>query len=320
MARELLLFRHGKLIKHANSNELSRPLKAKSKRAAQSIGIWLTQNNLKPDLVICSNALSTWSSAQKCCKAMGIPAFEIQQDSSIFGADGNMLIKILSRIDSQYNRVLLVAHHSGMQELLSHLGVKKDQPKKSKSILPSASLAQLRISRDWSEINEDKAELVTLLKASSLRNGFPYPEVHSKKTRCRPAYYYTQSGVLPYRSRKGRTEILIVSSSNNKHWVVPKGIVDPGHTPKESAIKEAFEEAGIIGSVPNIAIGNYKYRKWGAKCKVTLYPMHVTRLLPRSAWEEKHRKRRWVSIKRASKMLHHRIDVQKLIKPIIDRV
>jgi len=250
---------------------------------------------------------------------MGIPAVEIQQDSALLNADGDRLVAFLSQLDNRFKRILLIAHNQGQQELLKKLGINSRHGKKAKPLLPSGALIHLEISANWEDIEAEKVKLRTLLKSSSLRNGFPYPKLHSKNTRNRPAYYYTQSGVLPYRSRKGRTEILIVSSSNNKHWVIPKGIVDPGRTPQESAIKEAYEEAGVIGNVANTELGMYKYRKWGANCRVTLYPMQVTQLLPPSAWEEKHRKRRWVSLKRAEKLLHHRIDIKKMLAPIIKK-
>ena len=72
---------------------------------------------------------------------------------------------------------------------------------------------------------------------------------------------------------------MIVSSSNNKHWLIPKGIVEPGMTAEESACKEAFEEAGVKGIVEDF-IGSYAQKKWGAKCTVAVYAMRVTEILP----------------------------------------
>jgi phosphohistidine phosphatase len=136
--------------------------------------------------------------------------------------------------------------------------------------------------------------------------------VDDPERRDRPAYYYTQSSVIPYRLRDGKPEILIISSSKQKHWVVPKGIKDPGLSAQDSAAKEAWEEAGVEGRVVESAIGNYAYEKWGATCTVDVYPMEVTRMLPEKEWEERHRGREWVSPEQAQQRLR-----QDELKPMI---
>ena len=47
-----------------------------------------------------------------------------------------------------------------------------------------------------------------------------------------------------------------------------KGIKDPGLSPRESAAKEALEEAGIEGEIADAALGSYTCEKWGATCTV----------------------------------------------------
>jgi phosphohistidine phosphatase len=147
---------------------------------------------------------------------------------------------------------------------------------------------------------KDSAKLIHLINPKTLPKGFPYPTPSSSELRKRPSYYYTQSSVIPYRMNDGVLEILITRSSQKKHWVVPKGIADPGHSLRESAAKEALEEAGVEGEVANEAVGEYQYEKWGATCTVTVYPMAVTRVLEENEWEEKHRGRQWLTASQAA--------------------
>jgi phosphohistidine phosphatase len=109
--------------------------------------------------------------------------------------------------------------------------------------------------------------------------------------------------VIPWRRREGRLEILVVGSSKCKHWVVPKGIQEPGLTPQASAAKEALEEAGVEGVVASQPIGRYEYEKWGAVCSVAVYPMEVTGSIPDAQWPERHRRRRWLSPQEAVVLL-----------------
>ncbi|MCU7814138.1 MAG: NUDIX hydrolase [Candidatus Thiodiazotropha sp. (ex Lucinoma kastoroae)] len=130
--------------------------------------------------------------------------------------------------------------------------------------------------------------------------------------RDRPAYYYNQSSVVPYRIQEGKPEILVVMSSKRKHWVLPKGISEPSLTLQASAAKEALEEAGVEGDVSDKPIGSYTYEKWGAECTVQVYPMRVSRELSEDEWEERHRGREWLSPKQAVKRVK-----QPELKPMI---
>ncbi|MDH3871999.1 MAG: NUDIX hydrolase [Gammaproteobacteria bacterium] len=115
--------------------------------------------------------------------------------------------------------------------------------------------------------------------------------------------------------RDGKPEILVIASSKKHHLVVPKGIKDPGLSPRESAAKEALEEAGVEGEVADTALGSYSYEKWGATCTVDVYPMKVTRLVPEDEWEERHRGRRWVSPEKAARKLK-----QKELRPLLRKL
>lgn len=112
----------------------------------------------------------------------------------------------------------------------------------------------------------------------------------------KPDYYYSQSAVLPIKKEKGKYFILLVTSRSKNKWVIPKGIIENNLTGRESAEKEAFEEAGIEGKSNKKSLGSYEYTKWGGKCKVKVFPLVVKSEL--EEWPEMHlRKRKWFSIK-----------------------
>ena len=47
-----------------------------------------------------------------------------------------------------------------------------------------------------------------------------------------------QSGVIPYRWRDGRLEVLLITSMRSGDWIVPKGLIEPDMTAHDSAAKE----------------------------------------------------------------------------------
>ena len=83
---------------------------------------------------------------------------------------------------------------------------------------------------------------------------------------------FAQSAVIPYRRLDdGTYEVLLVTSHRRRRWVVPKGLLEPGLTPAESALNEAREEAGVLAEDPAGPIGRYEYKKWGGVCDVEVY-------------------------------------------------
>lgn len=130
--------------------------------------------------------------------------------------------------------------------------------------------------------------------------------------RKRPEYYYSQSAVLPYKKEKGEYSILLITSRNKRNWVIPKGIIEIDLSPRKSAEKEAFEEAGIKGVSHKKNIGSYEYKKWGGKCEVEVFPLEVKNVM--DIWPEMHlRKRKWFAVKKALKKLNHS-ELEKIIK------
>ena len=84
-----------------------------------------------------------------------------------------------------------------------------------------------------------------------------------------------QAAAIPIR-RAGRTlQICVIRRKDANRWGIPKGLVDPGDTHEETALNEAWEEAGINGRLLGAAIGTYRYRKWGTRLTVAVYVMEV---------------------------------------------
>lgn len=312
MKYELIILRHGKSDWDNNATDFDRPITDRGKRGAQHIGVWLAQNKLNPDMVISSPAERARLTAQKMMKAMGETDHYIVYDKRIYEATLNDLLDVLSCISKDTKRVILVGHNPGLEQLLLYLCDKKIVLPDDGKLLATATLAHLSLSCQWREINKNTAKLVKIQRARDLPKKFPYPSFDGVEKRIRPAYYYNQSSVIPYRYQKGELEILLIKSSKKNHYVVPKGIKEPGLSPRESAEKEALEEAGIEGRVAIDPIGFYTYEKWQASCTVSVYPMEVTFMLDEQDWEEKHRGREWLKPEVAAEKLF-----QPALKPMI---
>jgi 8-oxo-dGTP pyrophosphatase MutT (NUDIX family) len=98
-----------------------------------------------------------------------------------------------------------------------------------------------------------------------------------------------QAAVIPVAD--GR--VCMVTSSSGRRWVIPKGMIDPGHTAGEAALLEAWEEAGLVGTLTPEPVGSYVYEKYGRDHHVLVFVMQVTE--ESVDWPERDvRKREWV--------------------------
>ena len=134
-----------------------------------------------------------------------------------------------------------------------------------------------------------------------------------------PDYCFTQSAVIPYRIADGKPEIMLITSRKGTRWVLPKGVKEPELSLRDSAGKEAFEEAGVQGELDAEPIGHYEYAKWGGTCKVAVFPMAVSECLPAADWEESHRERQWLSPKDATERLDEP-ELRKLVGKLARRL
>lgn len=113
-----------------------------------------------------------------------------------------------------------------------------------------------------------------------------------------------QSSAIPYRRNdKGEIEVLLVSSRRRRRWVFPKGKIKRGMLAHVSAAHEAFEEAGVLGRIERIPLGEYQQRKTMANGEVSQLLVKAFALKVENearAWPEMTvRQRQWLSIEAA---------------------
>jgi len=119
-----------------------------------------------------------------------------------------------------------------------------------------------------------------------------------------------QAAVIPYRFRKERVEVALVTTSRGKGWIIPKGSVDEGERPRDAALREAEEEAGLRGVIWRRPLGRYHHITSDGPRRVEVYAMRVTDVADR--WLEDHvRRRRWMRVPDAADCL--REELQRLI-------
>jgi 8-oxo-dGTP pyrophosphatase MutT (NUDIX family) len=109
-----------------------------------------------------------------------------------------------------------------------------------------------------------------------------------------PTQGIPQVCVIPFRRREEVWEFCLVTSLKKKRWIFPKGIVDPGETPQQSGLKEAWEEAGLRGEIVGSVVDHFTYEKWGTVLHVDVLLMQVDRV--EDQWPEADQRQRcWLN-------------------------
>jgi len=111
---------------------------------------------------------------------------------------------------------------------------------------------------------------------------------------------FRQSGVIPVLDDR----LVLITSRKSDRWIIPKGYVEKGLSPADSAAKEAYEEAGLIGVVHYKKAGQFRYQKFGKHFSVQVYPLFIETML--DEWDEMHdRRRKLVTPAEAVEMVYH---------------
>lgn len=116
--------------------------------------------------------------------------------------------------------------------------------------------------------------------------------------------------------KEKKTQVLLVSTRRTGRWVIPKGWPINGKTPGQSALREAYEEAGVKGTSFEQCVGHFAYHKRGngksmIPCIVAVYPVKVESLKKKFP-ELGEREMIWLSPSKAAKRVS-----DPALKPIL---
>ncbi len=125
-----------------------------------------------------------------------------------------------------------------------------------------------------------------------------------------------QAGAIPFRHDPSGFRVLLITSRDTGRWIIPKGGIERGLTAAQSAEREAYEEAGVEGTLDHIPLGFFTYNKRlrsGASkpAIVEVYAMRVEKQLKK--WPERSQRRlEWMPVLKAMALVQEPGMVQLL--------
>ena len=108
--KRLILMRHAKSDWSGGpSNDHDRPLNARGRKAAVALGVWLRDNGLVPDLVLCSSAMCTRETFVR----LDLPdTVETRFDRRLYLASEDIILRNLGA--AKGDSILMLGHNPGI--------------------------------------------------------------------------------------------------------------------------------------------------------------------------------------------------------------
>ena len=115
-----------------------------------------------------------------------------------------------------------------------------------------------------------------------------------------------QAGALAVRPDGGPLRVVLVTTRRTGRGMIPKGSIDDGLNGPATAVREAWQEAGVLGPALTDAVGSFRTRKirppntW--QLEVEVFPVEIREV--RENWPEaEQRTRRFVTIDEARELV-----------------
>ena len=159
--KTLLILRHAKSSwKFPDLSDHDRPLNRRGKRDAPRMGKTLKERELVPDLVISSTATRAKDTASAVAKHSGYKGKRIKFES-LYAAEPGAYLAVLRELTDNYQRVLIVGHNPGVEELIELLTGEIH-------IVPTCTLAQIEFDIEkWSTVRRrltNRGRLIEIFK------------------------------------------------------------------------------------------------------------------------------------------------------------
>ena len=161
---ELMLLRHAKSDWHNHTADINRPLNQRGIDDAVRLGCYLNKIKRVPDRMVVSVAERAQQTAE--CVLMNLPMAEenFVVDKELYLADRATLIETIELYAVEGQRLLILAHNPGMDDIVSYLASERPSLTVTGKLMTTCTLASFRIDSLEALKKPGKCELQHLIR------------------------------------------------------------------------------------------------------------------------------------------------------------
>jgi len=159
------------LVRHAKSSwensalrDKERPLNKRGKNDAPLMGKILSENSIKPDQIISSEAVRAKKTAFAIAKKIDYPKEKIILTDDIYEASTFELLSMIKHFDKDCNSVMLFGHNPALTDLFNYL------TKHYIDNIPTCGVTGIEFENEWARIEEESGKFLFFL----------YPKMYKK--------------------------------------------------------------------------------------------------------------------------------------------
>lgn len=167
------------LLRHAKSGwddaavrDFDRPLNPRGRRAARAVGAEMRAQGLVFDLVLASPARRVVETLEEVAAGYGEIAPEY--DERIYLATATTLLDIVRHAPDTADRLLLVGHNPGFEELALRLSRRDEDPLRAQIEVkyPTGTVAEIELPVDrWTDVTERRGRIRRFIRPRDLDPG-----------------------------------------------------------------------------------------------------------------------------------------------------
>ncbi len=156
----LILMRHAKSDWSQGTSDFDRPLNKRGRRAAKRMGRYLTDKQIRPDLVLCSPSRRTRDTLARLLPHLG-GLREIQFVPSLYEHMAGEYLGIIRAFGADAESLMVIGHNSATHETAVGLAAGSPRPDFANlaTAFPTAAMATFSTDAIWSEIQPDNVFL-----------------------------------------------------------------------------------------------------------------------------------------------------------------
>ncbi|GAB3125602.1 SixA phosphatase family protein [Glaciibacter psychrotolerans] len=161
-SKRLVIMRHAKSDWPDGVSDHDRPLLERGYQEAALAGLWLRDNDVRPDYILCSSAVRTQQTCAGVRAALGAGIPEPVVSEELYAAFPKRMLSVINHVPDSIRTLLVIAHMPGVQELILALASAHSQAlayQQATARFPTSALAVLTVDKPWVELDGQDALL-----------------------------------------------------------------------------------------------------------------------------------------------------------------